>query len=268
MTELHSQPIPGSLRNNIRVSSETMLADFGRYTTQREKSRGVKATLITSLLACNFSAALGAGTKTNVLSPELNLTIRIFCEPTDQPREEAGGFGPSSTTRGEFLCGTMSTAKDTHARAEVSTCGRTSSVRPSSSASSLPRVDSRRVTVHRSATHLSSSFSSSFFSSSSSRTHSLFHNFSTARKQKWRTEQRRRKRKGHRASAFIAENGIKARWKRASVVFRGLDGRIRRMDVGRLARIYPSIHPRRNSERYGGYIFQFLSRRQRKTYLP
>lgn len=76
-------------------------------------------------------------------------------------------------------------------------------------------------------------------------TYSLFLNFSTTKKKK----------KGSRASTFIAENGIKARWKRASVVFRGLDGRIRRMDVGRLVRIYPSIHPQRNSEWYGGYIF-------------
>lgn len=37
------------------------------------------------------------------------------------------------------------------------------------------------------------------------------------------------------------------------------------MDVGRLARIYLSIHPRRNSEQYGGYIFQFfVAHRQRK----
>lgn len=71
----------------------------------------------------------------------------------------------------------------------------------------------------------------------------------------------KKKKKGSRAFAFIAENGIKVWWKRASVVFRGLDERIRRMDVGRLVRIYPSIHPQRNSERYGGYIFQFLSRR-------
>jgi len=27
------------------------------------------------------------------------------------------------------------------------------------------------------------------------------------------------------------------------------------MDVGRLVRIYRSIHPQRNNERYGGYIF-------------
>lgn len=77
--------------------------------------------------------------------------------------------------------------------------------------------------------------------------YSLFLNFSTMKKKK--------KKKGSRASTFIVENGIKARWKRTSVVFRGLDGRIRRMDVGRLVRIYPSIHPQRNSERYGGYIF-------------
>jgi len=81
--------------------------------------------------------------------------------------------------------------------------------------------------------------------SSSSRTYPLFLNFSTMTKKK----------KGSRASAFIAKNGIKARWKRASVVFRGLDERIRRMDVGCLVRIYLSIHLQRNSERYGDYIF-------------
>lgn len=97
------------------------------------------------------------------------------------------------------------------------------------------RVDITALLAPRGTKHLFSSL----------RTYSLFLNFSTTKQKK----------EGSRTSAFIAENGIKASWKRASVVFRGLDGRIRRMDVGRLVRIYPSIHSQRNSKRYGSYIF-------------
>jgi len=47
---------------------------------------------------------------------------------------------------------------------------------------------------------------------------------------------------GSRASAFIAGNGIKARWKRASAVFRGLDGRDKENGC-RSSRANPPLDP-------------------------
>lgn len=145
--------------------------------------------------------------------------------------------------------------------------GRHLSVCPSSSSSSLPRVDSR-VTPQSVVQHIyplppPPLHLPPFLLPSRGRIHC----FTIFQARESRSRGREKEKEGSRASAFIAGNGIKARWKRASVVFCGLDGRIRRMDVGRLARIYPSIHPRRNSEQYGGYIFSVFVAQATWTYL-